>query len=71
MTHEQHKLAYELIINPPPGSKLAAAKDWGVDLTLLYENLHRTPEERAQTFGAMVRYFDALVAAGETFRSRR
>lgn len=71
MTEEQSKLALELITNPPPGSKLAAAKAWGVDLTLLYENLHDTPEERAQNFGAMVRSFEALAAAGEAFRSRR
>jgi hypothetical protein len=43
MTPEQRKLAYELITDPPPGSKLAEAKEWGVDLTLLYANLERTP----------------------------
>jgi hypothetical protein len=62
MTSEQSKLAYELITNPPPGSKLAAAKEWGVDLSLLYANLHRTPTERAQTFGAMVRSIEAFQA---------
>ena len=71
MTPEQRKLAYGLITNPPPGSKLAAAKEWGVDLTLLYENLLRTPTERARSFGAMVRSFDALTAAGEAVRSER
>ena len=71
MTPEQSKLAYELITNPPPGSKLAAAKEWGVDLTLLYENLQRTPTERAQTFGAMVRSFEALQPADEPLRSSR
>ena len=60
MTPEQSKLAYELITNPPPGSKLAAARDWGVDLTLLYANLHRTPSERAHGFAAMVRFFEKL-----------
>lgn len=47
MTSEQRKLAYELITNPPPGSAIAAAKEWGVDLTLLVENLALTPTERA------------------------
>jgi hypothetical protein len=60
MSPEQRKLAYELITNPPPGSKLAAAKEWGVDLTLLYANLQRSPTERAQAFGAMVRSLEAL-----------
>jgi len=60
MTPKQRKLAYELITNPPPGSAIAAAKEWGVDLTLLYSNLLRTPTERAQSFARMVRFFDAL-----------
>ncbi|PYT65583.1 MAG: hypothetical protein DMG39_28730 [Acidobacteria bacterium] len=64
MTPEQRKLAYELITNPPPGSAIAAAKEWGVDLTLLYANLLRTPTERAQSFAAMARSFDIL-RAGE------
>ncbi len=55
MTPEQRKLAYELITNPPLGSKLAEAKEWGVDLTLLLANLERTPTERARSFASMVR----------------
>ena len=65
MTREQEKLAYELITSPPPGSKLAAAKEWGVDLTLLYENLKLTPTERARKFAAIVRSFAALRNAAE------
>jgi hypothetical protein len=60
MTPEQRKLAYELITNPPPGSKLAEAKEWGVDLTLLFANLDRTPTERARSFASMVRSFNGL-----------
>jgi hypothetical protein len=63
MTPEQKKLAYELITNPPPGSKLAEAKEWGVDLTLLYENLLLTPTERARRFASKVRYLKSLEAA--------
>ncbi len=64
MTPKQRKLAYELITSPPPGSALAAAKEWGVDLTLLYANLLRTPNERAQSFASMARSFETL-RAGE------
>jgi hypothetical protein len=46
MTPEQRKLAYELISNPPPGSDLAAAKEYGIDLSLLVENLDLTVAER-------------------------
>ena len=60
MTPKQRKLAYELITIPPPGSKLAAAKEWGVDLTLLYANLLRTPTQRARRFASLARSFDTL-----------
>ena len=33
-------------MNPPPGSKTRAAIDFGIDLTLVYQNLHLTPEQR-------------------------
>jgi hypothetical protein len=46
MTAEQRKLAYELIANPPPGSDIAAAKEYGIDLSLLVENLDLTVAER-------------------------
>jgi hypothetical protein len=46
VTKEQYHLALELINNPPPGSKLAEAKEWGVDLTLLLENLKLSMTER-------------------------
>lgn len=38
--------AIEKLLNPPPGGKIAAAKEFGVDLTLLARNLRLTPEER-------------------------
>ncbi len=34
------------MLDPKPGSKVAAAKEYGVDLTLLLRNLKLTPEER-------------------------
>ncbi len=48
MTQEQEKLALDLINNPPPGSELAKAKEFGVDLTLFISTLRRTPTERAR-----------------------
>jgi hypothetical protein len=58
VTPEQYKLALELINNPPPGSKLAEAKEYGIDLTLLLSNLRLTPTERARR----------LVEGAETLR---
>jgi len=36
----------DLLLNPTPGSKAAAAKEFGIDLTLLVRQLRLTPEER-------------------------
>jgi hypothetical protein len=38
----------ELLINPRPGTAAAAARDFGIDLTLTIENLRLTPEERVR-----------------------
>jgi hypothetical protein len=38
----------EKLLNPKPGSKAAAAKEFGIDLTLLIENLRLTPQQRVE-----------------------
>ncbi len=37
---------WEKLVNPAPGSKIAEARDFGIDLTQLAENLRYTPAER-------------------------
>ena len=39
MTREEHERLYALVQNPPPGSKMEAAKLHGVDLTLNLRSL--------------------------------
>lgn len=54
------------ILNPPPGSALARARDHGMDLTLLARNLDLTPKERLERAirsQAMLRFIDRLRAA--------
>ena len=46
MTREERIRLMELIAEPPPRSKLAAAKEYGIDLTLLVKSLQLTPTER-------------------------
>lgn len=46
----------EWLLNPPPGSKAAAAKEFGVDLTLLLRNLRLTPQERAEKLQSVMRF---------------
>ncbi len=48
LTPEQFERARERLMNPKPGSRIAAARDYGVDLTLLVEGLRRTPTQRAE-----------------------
>lgn len=57
MTQEQEKIALELVTNPPPGSELAKAKEFGVDLTLFISTLRRTPTERARSLSEGARIF--------------
>lgn len=38
----------ELFENPPAGSKLAAARDWGVDIGQLFASYECSPEKRLE-----------------------
>jgi len=60
MTPKQRKLAYELITNPPPGSDLAAAKEYGIDLTLLVENLDLTVAERLRKLYSVATFLEKM-----------
>jgi hypothetical protein len=48
LTPEQLKRAEQRLLHPEPGSRCAAARDFGIDLTLLLEQLRLTPAERAE-----------------------
>jgi hypothetical protein len=57
--NEAMNRAEERLLNPPPGGRIEAARDHGVDLTLLVERLRKTPEERVRD---LQRAIDALEA---------
>lgn len=46
ISDENYRKLFALIQNPPPGSAIHAAKDFGVDLYATLENLRLTPSER-------------------------
>jgi hypothetical protein len=48
MNVAEQELLFELVKNPPVGSKIKAAKDFGVDLTLNLRSLGLSPAERVQ-----------------------
>jgi hypothetical protein len=70
MNARQRARAVELITNPPPGSKLAEAKEYGIDLTLLLENLALNVEERMQRGGEATSSFRELRGAALHGRAR-
>jgi hypothetical protein len=46
LTPEEFERAAARLRNPAPGSRIAAAKEFGIDLTLLIEQLRLSPAER-------------------------
>ncbi len=50
----------EKLLNPRPGSKIAEARDFGIDLTLIVENLRLTPEQRIKKLQSAMIGFDRL-----------
>ncbi len=44
----------ELLLNPKPGTAAAAARDFGIDLTLTIQNLRLTPEERIRRLDSFI-----------------
>ncbi len=60
MTPEEFERAAEKLRNPAPGSRIEAAKKFGIDLTLLIEQLRLTPEERARKLQRTVRSLEKV-----------
>jgi hypothetical protein len=64
MTQEEHQRLFELFTNPPPGSKIAEAKEFGIDLTLNLRSLAMTPTERSRAMENALRLVEELERAG-------
>lgn len=63
--------AEDQLRNPPPGSRVEAARDYGVDLTLLIERLRRTPEERVRDLQQAIGGLEAIRGAARSRSSSR
>ncbi len=48
LTSDELSRAERALLQPARGSRIEAARDYGVDLTLLLEQLRLTPAERAR-----------------------
>lgn len=62
MPEEQQRL-YDLVANPPPGSKIEAAKKAGVDLVLMVRLLGLTPEKRLEEAERHLRFQEQMEQA--------
>jgi hypothetical protein len=60
MTSEEYNRLLALIQNPPPGSAIERAKEFGVDLTLTLDNLRLTPQQRVEKMAAASRLLEEL-----------
>ena len=54
----------EKLLNPRIGSRIAAARDYGIDLTQIVENLRLTPAERIkrndQAVNSVLKFAEAM-----------
>ncbi len=55
-----------LLLNPRPGSKVAAAKEFGIDLTLTLRQLRLTPEERLDELQQEMEAFEELTTEAQS-----
>lgn len=58
----------EKLLNPRLGSRIAAARDYGIDLTLLVENMKLTPEQRLEKLQQAMNGFDELRRVAKRIR---
>lgn len=72
LTDEQIEKARQLIMSPPPNSKIAAAKEFGIDMTLLLRRLKLTPEQRLDELQQTMESFDEFRReAAKNFKVKR
>ncbi len=48
LSKERLEKIRQMIVNPRPGSKVAEALEFGIDLTLTLGQLRKTPQERVE-----------------------
>lgn len=64
----------EKLLNPTAGSKIAAARDFGIDLTQLAENLRYAPAERIKrnddAANSMLKFAEAMRRAKQADKAK-
>jgi len=70
LSEERLEKIRQLIMNPHPGSKVAAALEFGIDLTLTFGQLKKTPQERLDDLQSSMRGLEEFARAGAEMRKR-
>lgn len=60
LTPEEFERAAAKLRNPAPGSRIEAAQKYGIDLTLLIEQLRLTPDQRVRKLEAATKSLEKL-----------
>jgi hypothetical protein len=60
----------EKLLDPRPGTKIAAAKAFGIDLTLLVRQLRLTPEERLNELQSAMESFESFSKQAKIARNK-
>jgi hypothetical protein len=71
LSEERLEKIRQLIMHPRPGSKVAAAKEFGIDLTLTFGQLKKTPHERLEDLQSAMKGLEEFARAGAEMRKRR
>lgn len=58
----------EKLLNPKPGSRIAEARDFGIDLTQVVENLRLSPEQRIARLQQAMYSFEELRKSSKRIR---
>lgn len=69
ISEDRYRELFALIQNPPAGSAIAAAREFGVDLYTTLENLRLTPSERLRRAEEESKFAEEFREAGR--RSQR
>lgn len=61
----------EKLLNPRPGSKIAEAQKFGIDLALIVGKLRKTPQQRIDDLQSVMRFCVELDKAREERLAKR
>ncbi len=61
----------EKLLNPRPGSKIAEAVRYGLDLTLVVSNLRRSPQQRLENLQGAMESVEKLRLAMEAAKAKK